>query len=108
MRRASTAKRQDTRISGIEGKVRRKLKARAGRNSILLFGLGMFGLVGWSVVIPTLLGITLGLWIDRSWPSRFSWTLMLLVLGALLGSINAWHWVKGQSPRDDQESGETS
>ena len=36
------------------------------------FGLGMFGLVGWSVVLPMLLGITIGSWIDTHWPSRVS------------------------------------
>jgi ATP synthase protein I len=35
-------------------------------------------------------GVALGAWIDRRWPSRFSWTLMLLVGGLLLGCVNAW------------------
>jgi ATP synthase protein I len=46
------------------------------------------------VVIPTLVGTAAGLWIDANWPSRFSWTLMLLVLGVALGCFNAWYWVK--------------
>ena len=49
------------------------------------FGLGVFGVVGWSVAIPTLIGTAIGLWIDRTWPSRFSWTLMLLILGVGAG-----------------------
>ena len=57
------------------------------------FGLGMFGIVGWSVAIPTLLGAALGIWIDAHYPSRFSWTLMFLFLGVGLGSANAWYWV---------------
>jgi ATP synthase protein I len=61
--------------------------------------LALLGLVGWSVAIPTLLGALAGAWIDHHWPSRFSWTLMLLVIGLTLGCLNAWLQVK----RDDNE-----
>jgi ATP synthase protein I len=39
-------------------------------------------------------GIALGVWIDAKWPSRFSWTLMLLFAGVALGCFNAWRWVE--------------
>jgi len=52
---------------------------------------GLVGLVGWSVVLPMLIGIGVGAWIDREWPSRFSWTLMLLVAGLAAGCANAWN-----------------
>jgi ATP synthase protein I len=77
----------------IASQERRKLRARRHRAHGTWFGLGMYGLVGWSVVIPTLLGVAAGLWIDRNWPGRFSWTLMLLVAGLLLGCWNAWYWI---------------
>ncbi|MCA9838569.1 MAG: AtpZ/AtpI family protein [Trueperaceae bacterium] len=80
-------------------KAERKLKARRNKRG-LWFGLGMFGLVGWSIAIPTLLGIALGVWIDGRFPSRFSWTLMLLVGGILLGCLNAWHWLKKEGEDD--------
>jgi ATP synthase protein I len=75
----------------------RKLKARREANRDVWFGLGMFGLVGWSVAIPTLIGVAAGIWIDVTWPSRFSWTLMLLFIGVVLGCLNAWYWVKRES-----------
>jgi ATP synthase protein I len=81
-------------------KAERKLRARlAGRRGIW-FGLGMFGLVGWAVALPTVAGVALGLWLDTRFPSRVSWTLTLLFVGALLGSLNAWYWVKRES-RDE-------
>jgi ATP synthase protein I len=81
-------------LSGrIDRRARRKLRARRQRDRTTWFGLGMYGLVGWSVVIPTLAGVAIGLWIDERWPSRFSWTLMLLAAGVLLGCWNAWYWV---------------
>lgn len=58
----------------------------------------MVGLIGWTVVVPMLIGIAVGTWIDRTWPSRFSWTLMLLVGGLGLGCVNAWNRIK-----DEQE-----
>ena len=61
------------------------------------FGLGMFGLIGWSVTVPTLLFVVTGIWIDSRWPSRVSWTLTLLLIGIALGCINAWFWVKRES-----------
>lgn len=78
----------------IGAKESRRIKGKAQSQDTVLFGLGMFGVVGWSVAIPTLMGTALGYWIDASWPSRFSWTLMLLILGMALGCLNAWYWVK--------------
>lgn len=80
----------------------RKLKARRDRNQNrrVWFGLGMFGLVGWSVAIPTLVGIAVGVWIDVRFPSRVSWTLTLLFIGIMLGCLNAWYWVQRESRRD--------
>lgn len=81
-------------------KLKRRLKARGERNRSVWFGLGMFGLVGWSVAIPTLIGVAAGLWLDGRWPSeKASWTLTLLVIGVAVGCWNAWYWVR-------QESGE--
>jgi len=78
-------------------KQQRKLAARHEGERSAWFGLGMFGLVGWSVAIPTVVGIAIGLWIDDRWPSRFSWTLMLLVVGLAIGCFNAWWWVQRES-----------
>ena len=55
--------------------------------------MGMMGLIGWSVVVPTLLGAALGLWLDRHHPGQHSWTLALLVAGLTVGCLNAWRWV---------------
>ena len=78
-------------------KAERKLRARREGRRGVWFGLGMFGLVGWAVALPTVAGVALGLWLDARFPSRASWTLTLLLLGAVLGSLNAWYWVKRES-----------
>jgi ATP synthase protein I len=79
----------------------RKQRSRAQPRRSAWFGLGMFGLVGWSVAIPTLIGVALGLWLDRRWPSEASWTLTFLFLGVVLGCLNAWYWIRQESDRDD-------
>jgi len=81
-------------------KAGRKLKAREERNRGVWFGLGMFGLVGWAVAIPTVLGVLLGLWLDGRFPGRISWTLTFLFLGVVLGCVNAWFWILRESEDD--------
>jgi len=77
----------------VGAKATRKLKARRNPSANVWFGLGMMGLIGWSVAIPTLLGTGLGLWLDKQHPGGRSWTLALLVAGLVIGCFNAWHWV---------------
>jgi ATP synthase protein I len=74
----------------------RKLKARREGTKSVWFGLGMSGLVGWSVTVPTLIGAALGLWVDKHYPSTYSWTLMLLLMGLIIGCLNAWRWVASE------------
>lgn len=73
---------------------KRKLHARQQANRTIWFGFGMFGMVGWAVAVPMVAGTLVGVWIDLTWPSRFSWTLMLLAAGLALGCYNAWYWIQ--------------
>lgn len=77
----------------------RKRRARKQERKVW-FWMGMFGLVGWSVAIPTVIGVAAGLWIDRHWPSEVSWTLTLLIVGVIVGCLNAWYWVQQESHRE--------
>jgi ATP synthase protein I len=74
----------------------RKLRVQRAGQQGAWFGLGMSGLIGWSVAVPTLGGIMLGLWLDRRHPGTFSWTLALLFAGLFIGCANAWYWVDQQ------------
>ena len=92
----------------IGAKAARKLEARRDAAHGVWFGLGMMGLVGWSVTIPTLLGAALGIWLDQHFPERHAWTLALLVAGLAVGCFNAWHWVtkEGDAIKGDQGDGD--
>lgn len=80
-------------IRQVGEKEKRKLKAQRRVTQTVWSGLGMMGLVGWSVAVPTLLGAALGIWLDRRYPGVHSWTLTLLIIGLVIGCLNAWHWV---------------
>ncbi|MDO9104943.1 MAG: AtpZ/AtpI family protein [Methylovulum sp.] len=89
----------------VGAKAKRKLKARRKAAPNVWFGLGMMGLIGWSVAVPTLLGAALGIWLDEHHPGAHSWTLALLMAGLTIGCMNAWHWVakEDQAIRNEQE-----
>ncbi len=89
----------------VGAKAARKLKAQRNATPGVWFGLGMMGLIGWSVVVPTLLGAALGLWLDKHYPGTHAWTLALLVAGLTIGCLNAWRWVakEDQAMREEQE-----
>jgi ATP synthase protein I len=100
--------RPDASLGEVVGrKAARKLRARRDSTSSIWSGLGMMGLVGWSVAVPTLLGAALGLWLDRHHPGAHSWTLALLVSGLALGCINAWRWI-AKEEKAMHERGENS
>jgi len=90
----------------VGAKAARKLKAQRNVTHTVWFGLGMMGLIGWSVAIPTLLGAALGLWLDKHHSGSHSWTLMLLIIGLAIGCLNAWHWVarEDRKIREEQEN----
>ncbi len=84
----------------------RKLKAQQHVTRTVWSGLGMIGLVGWSVAMPTLLGVALGIWLDKHYPWDYSWTLMLLATGLMLGCVNAWYWVVKENREIHQQEEE--
>jgi ATP synthase protein I len=89
----------------IDTKVKQKLKAQRHSGASAWFGLGMMGLIGWSIALPTILGAALGLWLDEHYKVEHSWTLALLMAGLTLGCFTAWNWVskEDKAMREDNE-----
>ena len=85
-------------------KEQRKLKALHNDKKSVWFGLGMMGIVGWTIVVPTLLGALLGIWLDRKYPETFSWTLTGLILGLFAGCLIAWRWVNKEHNEINQNN----
>lgn len=80
-------------VDRVDREQKRRIRSEKRGRLSAWFGLGMFGLIGWSVAVPMLLGIGVGWWVDSTWPGSYSWTLMLMVGGLFLGVINAWQWI---------------
>ena len=68
---------------------RRELWQRQGERS-LGQNLAMIGALGWTIVVPILLGMFAGRWLDRTFQSGVFWTLGLLVAGLAAGCTFAW------------------
>lgn len=75
-------------------KAERKLRARREGDRGIWFGLGTMGMVGWAVMLPTVVGLALGAWLDGRTDDTVSWTLTGLVVGIALGCLNAWYWIR--------------
>jgi len=58
-----------------------------------LRGIGTFGMIGWSIAVPTVGGAFFGHWLDRIVPQGFSWTLALILGGVVLGGFIAAAWI---------------
>jgi ATP synthase protein I len=83
----------------IAAKEARKMKARKDKARGLWFGMGMMGMIGWSVVVPTLIGVAVGIWLDIKYPGQISWTLTFMSIGLAIGCANAWYWVEREQKK---------
>jgi len=86
-------------------KEERKMEARRDKRSEW-YGLSFFGMVGWSIAVPTVLGVALGIWLDKNYSQDFSWTLSLLIAGLLMGCVFAWNWVQKENKNIQQKNDE--
>lgn len=74
--------------------VKTRRERRAGRKEASERSVGqnlaMIGTLGLTIVIPTLIGVFAGRWLDHSFDSGVHWTLGLLVAGLAAGCWLAW------------------
>lgn len=56
--------------------------------------LGQIGVLGWTIVVPTLLGLAAGRWLDGRLHSAVFWSAPLMLAGLGLGCWSAWKWVR--------------
>lgn len=73
------------------GRQAKRMKARRDHpEPSPLRGIATFGMIGWSVAVPTVGGAFLGMWLDRVAPQTFSWSIALILGGVVLGGFIAW------------------
>lgn len=74
---------------------RREEWQKEGEPSVMRF-VGQIGVLGWIIVTPTLIGLFVGRWIDRSFGTGIFWSAPLLLLGVVIGFWSAWRWMHQQ------------
>jgi ATP synthase protein I len=90
--------------SEIGTKESRKLQAIREKKRSVWIGFGTFGMIGWSIAVPTVLGTALGIWLDKNYSESFSWTLTFLVAGLFVGCAIAWQWVAKENKAMHQDN----
>lgn len=94
---------KDRSADAIGRRAERMKRARDKPGQSPLRGLGAFGMIGWSIAVPTVGGAFLGLWLNRVAPQDFSWPIALILGGLVLGIIIAGRWIsrEGSDRGDD-------
>ena len=79
----------------------REAEGRADPEPSLGARLGQIGILGWTIVVPILLGLFLGRWLDRTFGTGILFSAPLLMIGAIFGFWSAWRWMhrQGGGPR---------
>jgi ATP synthase protein I len=56
--------------------------------------LGQIGVLGWTIVVPTLLAVALGRWLDHMFATGIFFSAPLIFIGAIFGFWSAWKWMQ--------------
>lgn len=94
-------KKEDRSADDIRRSAERMSRARNAPDESALKGLGAFGIIGWSVAVPTAGGAFLGMWLNRVAPQSFSWPIALILGGLVVGGIIAWSWIDKERPKEE-------
>lgn len=84
---------EDASAKAIRRRAERMQQTRNEPKYSPLNGLGVFGVIGWSVAMPTVAGAFLGMWLNRVAPQSFSWPIALILSGVVVGAMVAWSWI---------------
>lgn len=87
------SKKDDASVTAIRRRAERMQQTRNQPKYSPLSGLGVFGVIGWSIAIPTVGGAFLGVWLNRVAPQSFSWPIALILGGVVVGAMVAWNWI---------------
>lgn len=90
---------QDRRRRRLQNAVQRDI-SRHGRRELgarsFWHSLAILGMVGWPIALASVGGAMGGHYLDASFDTGVHFTLILLMLGTLLGSYAAWQALKGR------------
>ncbi len=85
---------EDPMIKGVRLRGARHRRWRREGDPSVARRLAQIGVLGWIIVVPMLIGVFAGRWLDQRFESGLFWTGPLLMLGLALGCWSAWKWMK--------------
>ena len=80
-------------LGAVRLRTRRHERRRRERDASFASYLGQAGVLGWTIVTPSLVGLFLGRWLDHRLGSGVFWTAPLMLLGLAFGCWSAWKWM---------------
>ena len=84
----------DLLVRGIRLQDERDRRAKREGDPSVARRLAQIGVLGWIVVVPILIGVFSGRWLDEVFHSGLRWTAPLLMIGAGIGLWSAWKWMQ--------------
>lgn len=93
-----TDKKNDTDPLVKEIERERERRSRWEREGDMSIGrrLAQIGVLGWIFVIPTLVGLFVGRWLDVSLGTGIFWSAPLMIVGLCVGGWTAWKWMNAR------------
>jgi ATP synthase protein I len=74
---------------------RRRRWRREEEPSLVRF-VGQIGVLGWIIILPILVGLFAGRWLDQKLGSGIFWSAPLTLVGVVIGGYCAWKWMGRQ------------
>ncbi len=84
-------KRTDAFLSKVQQRHRQREKNE--RDKSFWASVGTMGTVGWSVSLPTALGVLLGRWLDGRMDSGYVFMVFFMLVGLVTGCVIAWRTI---------------
>lgn len=78
---------------------RKAVMLKLRKNRDVSIGFGLIAALGGVIIIPILLGIWGGTFLDAHYPVNFSWRLSLIFCGFIWGMVNAYFWIKAENEK---------
>jgi ATP synthase protein I len=85
---------QDKLFKGVQRSAERYRRWQQEGDPSVAHRLAQIGVLGWIIVVPMLIGVFAGRWLDQKFHSGLFFTAPLLMLGAALGCWSAWKWMQ--------------
>lgn len=93
MTRPTSEKQEDRLADAARRAAERTQEGRDDPEPSLGSRLGQIGILGWTIVVPTLIGLFLGRWLDRLFESGVFFSAPFIMIGAAIGFWSAWKWM---------------